>query len=73
MFIFFFGGGGVFLGPHPQHVVVEVPRLGVQWELYLPAYARATAIWDLSHVCDLHHSSRQHRILNPLSKARDQT
>ena len=27
----------------------------------------------LSHVGDLHHSSRQHRILNPLSKARDQT
>ena len=28
---------------------------------------------DLSHVCDLHHSSQQHRILNPLSEARDQT
>uniref|UniRef100_A0A8D2ABT1 ABC-type glutathione-S-conjugate transporter n=1 Tax=Sus scrofa TaxID=9823 RepID=A0A8D2ABT1_PIG len=26
-----------------------------------------------SHVCDLHHSSRQHRILNPLSEARDRT
>ena len=24
-------------------------------------------------VCDLHHSSQQHQILNPLSKARDQT
>ena len=24
-----------------------------------------------SHVCNLHHISRQHRILNPLSKARD--
>ena len=24
-------------------------------------------------VCDLHHSSRQHRVLDPLSKARDQT
>ena len=23
--------------------------------------------------CDLHHSSQQHRILNPLSEARDQT
>ena len=28
---------------------------------------------DLSHVCDLHHSSSQRRIPNPLSKARDQT
>ena len=28
---------------------------------------------DLSHVCDLHHSSRQRQILNPLSEARDQT
>ena len=28
---------------------------------------------DLSCICDLHHSSQQHRILNPLSKARDQT
>ena len=26
---------------------------------------------DLSCVCDLHHSSRQHQILNPLSEARD--
>ena len=28
---------------------------------------------DLSHVCNLQHSSLQHWILNPLSKARDQT
>ena len=30
----------------------------------------ATATPDLSHVCILHHSSRQHRIFNPLSEAR---
>ena len=36
-------------------------------------YTTATATWDLSRICDLHHSSRQCcRILNPLSKARDQ-
>ena len=35
------------------------------------AYARATAKPDPSR--DLHHSSRQHRILNPLHEARDQT
>ena len=28
---------------------------------------------DLSRVCDLHHSSQQHRVINPLSKGRDQT
>ena len=34
------------------------------------AHATATATPDPSHVCDLHHSSRQRWILNPLSKAR---
>ena len=37
------------------------------------AYARATAMPDLSHVCDLHHSSQQCQIINPLSEARNQT
>ena len=60
-----------FLGPHPQHM--EVPRLGDELELQLLATATATATWDPSCVCDLHHSSWQCRILNPLSKARDQT
>ena len=44
---------------------MEVPRLGVQSELQLPAYTTATAKWDLSHICDLYHSSLQHCILNP--------
>ena len=52
---------------------MEVPMLGVESELQLPAYTTATATWDLSRVCDLHHSSEQHQILNPLSKAKDQT
>ena len=56
---------------HPWHM--EVPRLGVELELQMPAYTTATATWDPSHVCDLHHSSQQCRILNPLSEARDQT
>ena len=56
-----------FLGLHLQHM--EVPRLGVQSELQLPAYTTATAMPDLSLVCDLHHSSWQCWILNPLSKA----
>ena len=33
------------------------------------AYTTAIATPDLSRVCDLHHSSRQLRILNPLSEA----
>ena len=60
-----------FLGPHPCHM--EVPRLGVKTELQLPAYATATATPDQSCICDLHHSSQQGQILNPLNKARDQT
>ena len=38
-----------------------------------PAYTTAPATPDPSRVCDLHHSSRQRRIFNPLSKARDLT
>ena len=60
-----------FLGLHSQHM--EVPRAGVQLELLPPAYTTATATQNLSYVCDLHHSSRQHWILNPLSKAGDRT
>ena len=66
LFIYLF----CFLGPHPH---MEVPRLGVESELQLPAYITATAMQGPSHICDLHHSSRQHRILNPLSEARDRT
>ena len=65
-FFFFF-----FLGPHGQHM--EVPKLAGKPELQLPAYITATATPGPSCVCDLHHSSRQHQILNPQSKARDQT
>ena len=36
-------------------------------------YTTATATWNLSHICNLPHSSRQCRILNPVSEARDQT
>ena len=36
-------------------------------------YTKATAMPDLSCVCDLHHSSQQRQILNPLREVRDQT
>ena len=48
-------------------------RLGVQSEVQLLPYTTTTAMQDPNHVCDLHHSSRQCQILNPLSEARDRT
>ena len=61
----------VILGPHSQHT--EFPRLGVKSELQLLAYTTAIATRDPSCNCDLHLGSRQRRILNPLSEARDWT
>ena len=43
---------------------MEVPRL---------AYTTAAAMWDPSPIFNLHHSSWQRWILNPLSEARDRT
>ena len=68
---FYFLSFFFFKGPRTQHM--EVLRLGVESELPLLAYTRARATQDPSHVCNLHHSSRQRQILNPLSKARDRT
>ena len=62
-FIFIF----VFLGLYLWHM--EFPRLKVQLEL--PAYPTATQ--DPRCIFDLHHSSWQQCILNPLSGARNQT
>ena len=58
-----------FLGPHPQPM--EVPRLGVELELQLLAYA--TAIQDPRHVFNQYHSSWQRQTPNPLSEHRDWT
>ena len=65
-FVLFF-----FSGLQPRHV--EVSRLGVKLELQLPAYATATAMLDLSGVCNLHHSSWPRWIPNQLSEAREGT
>ena len=59
------------LGLLPRHM--EVPRLGVESELQLPASTTATGMRDWSCLCDLPHSSRQCLILNPRSEARNQT
>ena len=50
---------------------MEVSSLGVKSELELLAYTIATATQDPSCICDLHHSSQQRWVLNPLSEARD--
>ena len=42
----------VYLGLYLWHM--EVPRLRVESDLLLLAYATATAMWDLSCTCDLH-------------------
>ena len=65
--LFVFG----LLGLHSQ--LMEVPRLGVTLELQLSAYTTATATQDPSRICELHHSSRQHWIFNPLSEARNRS
>ena len=63
----------LFLGQQPQYM--EVPRPGVQLELQMPATAtaKATATQDPNQIFNLHHSSEQCQVLNPLSEARDLT
>ena len=56
-FIFIF-----FLGLQLRHM--EVLSLGVELELRLLAYTTVTATSDLRHICNLHRSSQQCRILN---------
>ena len=50
---------------------MEVSRLGPELDLQLQACTTATAMLDLSYICDLHCSLQQHQILNPLSEASD--
>ena len=78
-FFFFF-----FLWPYLQQI--KVLRSGVKLELQLGPVPQpwqhgirntsgnpATAMPDPSHICDLHHSSWQCWILNPVGEAKDQT
>ena len=61
----------IFWGPRLWHM--EFPRLGVQSELQVQAYATAVATWDPSCIFNLHHGLPQRRILEPLSEARHRT
>ena len=57
-----------FLGPQSWHMEVR-GRIQVQ----LPADTTGEATWDPSHICGLHYSSWQCRILNSLREGRDRT
>ena len=48
---------------------MHLPRLGVELDLQLPAYATAAAMPDPSHVCNLRYSSEQCWMLNPRARA----
>ena len=49
-----------------MHGIRKFPDQGVELELHLLTYTISTATPDPSHVCGLHHGSRQCRILNAL-------
>ena len=49
---------------------MEDPGLGVELQLQLQAYTTATAMLDLSCICDLRCSLQQRWILNLLNEAR---
>ena len=59
------------LGLNPRHM--EVLRSGVKSELPLLAYPTATATQDLIWACNIHHSSLQCQIADPLNQDRDWT
>ena len=69
-FFFFFFFFFFLFRAVPVHA--KVPRLQVRLELQLPlAWTTATAMPDLTHICDLCSHLWQHWILNSLNKARD--
>ena len=64
----------IFLGPHLGHM--EIPRLEVKSRAAAAclrhSHSNSNPGSESCLACDLHHSSQQCRILNPLSEARDQ-
>ena len=52
---------------------MEVPGLGVELELQLPAYATPPVMADLNHICYLGCSLQHCQILNPVREVRTQT
>ena len=66
---FFFFGLFVFSRALPRHM--EVPRPGVQVEAVADSLHHSHSNTDASRIWDLHPSSWQSRLLNPLREARD--
>ena len=62
-FVFFRAASGKYGGSQARGLI-EATAAGLHHSHTTP---------DLSRVCDLHHSSWQRQVLNPLSEARDQT
>ena len=60
-----------FLGPHPQNM--EVPRRGGRIRAVAGGLHHSHSNARSEPYLWPHHSSRQHQILNPLSKSRDGT
>ena len=48
---------------------MEIPRLGVEVELQLLAYATTMAMLDLSCIFDLHRSSWQCQVTDPTDRS----
>ena len=63
LFFFFFF---LFIAP----MAYRSSRAGAESELQPPAFMTAMTTLDPSYICELHFSSWQRRILNPLDKAR---
>ena len=64
-FLFLFRDASVIYGSSQARGRIRAAAAGL--------YATAMATWDPSCVCNLHHSSRQCWIFNPLSEAREWT
>ena len=73
LFFFFFFLSFSFFFFRASPVAYGSSQARVESEFQLPTYTTATAMWDPCRVCNLHHSSWQCWIPNPLSEARDQT
>ena len=53
---------------------MEAPRLGVESAVAAGLYhSHSNEGSEPDRICNLHHNSQQHWILNPLSEARDRT
>ena len=67
----FLGGWGLFLSFRATPMTYGGSQARSPVRTVAAGLRRATATWDPSSICDLHHSSWQHRLHNPLSEAGD--